>query len=348
MLSYTFIFSIFGITTFFAFYGVRKQQSVVVFALIAIACCCFAFLRSDTVDKDYETYKMLYDSYDDLTAILTEPTFIFISYIVRTFFQNNIFYLFVIYAILGVGVKMIAIKRLTEFYMLSTLIYLSTFFLLHEMTQIRVGVASGFLLLSIPAIYERNFLKFLLFTIIAVSFHYSSAVILPLYFLLRPGKINSWIYILLIVAVYSLHFLNIHFTALLAKVPLENVQFKLEANEKYSLWSGDKVNVLNVLQLIRLSLAMFFLKYADNIADGNKYGYIFIKFYIVGLCAMVFFADIPVFAVRTSELLGVVEIILLPCIMYVINPRAIAAILVMGMGLLFLCTTLFYTKLLHF
>ena len=334
MASYIIIFVLFFLTTYAAFTSVRKEQFIDYFIFLAIILCCFAFMRSDTVDKDHEVYEWLYSSYDDLSALLTEPTFIFICYVVKRFLGDNIFYLFLIYAVLGVGVKMIAIKKLSEFYLLSALIYLSTFFLWHEMTEIRV--------------YERNFWKFLLFALLAISFHYSCAIIIPLYFLLLPQKLNPLPYVAALIIFYIFHLLNIHFTELLSYVPLENVQHKMEANKIVAALEGDTVNVFNVLQLLRLCLAGFFLYYSKLIKEGNKYGYLLIKFYVISRCAMVFFADIPTFAIRTSELLGVVEIILLPCILYIIRPREVGAFAVMCIGLFFLTTILFYTRLLNF
>ena len=92
-------------------------------------------------------------------------------------------YLFLLFAILGVSFKLIAIKQLTELWFLSLILYLSNFFILHEMTQIRAGVASAFLLLCVKPIYDRDLKRFLLFAVLGFLFHYSAIVILPLWFL---------------------------------------------------------------------------------------------------------------------------------------------------------------------
>lgn len=45
---------------------------------------------------------------------------------------------FLIYAILGVTIKIIAINRLSSFTLLSVYLYICLYFVLHEMTQIRI------------------------------------------------------------------------------------------------------------------------------------------------------------------------------------------------------------------
>ena len=307
-----------------------------------------AGFRDGRADRDYENYEMLYSNYQQISVLLVEPTFVLLSSIVKNFFDNKVVFLFVLYAFLGVTVKFCAIKQLSQFCYLSILVYLSNYFLLHEMTQIRAGVAAGFLLFSIKPIYDRNLFKFLFFVIIAFCFHFSSIVFLPFYFL-SSKRISVIFYVALLFITYILHFLNIHFTSLLYLIPADNLQFKLEANKKLidnSLQAG--VNVFNTLQVMRILFSFFFLWKRDLIIAKNKYFFILLKIYFFALCAMVIFSDIPTFAVRTSELLGVVEIILFPMIIYTIKEQKIAALFTIFLSLGLMCTALFYTKLLIF
>ncbi len=345
---YLILFSLFFLISLTSIVFYKKEPSLIILISIGFLLILTAGLRGSRVDRDYENYEMLYSNYKQISILLVEPTFVLVSSIVKNLFQNNIVFLFLIYAFMGVTVKFCAIKQLSQFCYLSVLIYLSNYFLLHEMTQIRGGVAAGFLLFCIKPIYDRNLLKFLFFLTLALCFHYSSIVFLPFYFL-SSKKINVLLYLSILIVTYVLHFLNIHFTSLFYLVPADNLQFKLEANKKLienNLQEG--VNVFNLLQVMRILFSFFFLWKRDLIQAENKYFIIMLKIYFFALCAMVIFSDIPTFAVRTSELLAVVEIILFPMIIYTIRERKVASIFTIMLSLGLFCTNLFYTKLLIF
>jgi hypothetical protein len=125
-----------------------KQKYWVVF-LWAFFLFLIAALRNENVDRDYLTYILNYEQTAKRLALTIEPTFYLFSIIARSIFDNVIF-LFIIYAFLGVFIKIYAISKLSkELYLFSFLVYFSNFFLLHEMTQIRAGVAAAFILISL-------------------------------------------------------------------------------------------------------------------------------------------------------------------------------------------------------
>ena len=123
------------------------------------------------------------------------------------------------------------LKSFPHLYFLSVLTYFSYFFLLHEMTQIRVGVASGIILLSVPDIYNRNAKAFAFKNILAILFHYSASVFLLFYFV-DGKKINAKVYIGLILAAYLLHFAHVRLIDFLTLLPIEAFVSKIETYQK--------------------------------------------------------------------------------------------------------------------
>ena len=109
-----------------------------------------------------------------------EPTFTLISSLVKAVCPWPVL-LFVIYASIGVTCKIFAIKRLTSLLFLSLVIYISNVYLLHDMTQIRAGVASGIFLLAIRPLAEHKIFRYTALILLAALFHYSSLLLLPRY-----------------------------------------------------------------------------------------------------------------------------------------------------------------------
>ena len=295
------------------------------------------------IDNDYQAYVVLYEKAALLTTIRIEPTFLLISFLTKHIF-NNVQYLFVIYAFFGVFLKFYAIKNLTEFLLLSTLIYFSNFFIYQEMTQIRVGVASALILISLIPLFERKVWTFLIIVFIAFIFHYSAILALPLY-LVNSRKMNILLFAIIIPVSYFFYFFHIQVTFLIDLIPIPEINMKFHQYKTLSTLSNTKINVFNYLQISRCLLAYVFLMKWELLQANNKFSVLLIKIYIIAISIVILLIDIPAIGSRASELLMPVEIILIPFLMYVIKQKQLALAIVIGIALLFLCLDLFYTSL---
>jgi hypothetical protein len=334
-------FSIFLIISLFCLIKNERTKKII-FIFTGILLFSIAAFRGNN-DFDYAGYIAVYNKAVSVNNLRIEPTFLFISFLVKHIF-NNVLFLFIIYAFLGVFLKFYAIKKLTDLYFLSILIYFSNFFIFHEMTQIRVGVASALLLISIKPLLERNFKVYIIIIFVAFLFHYSSLLALPLYFL-NGKKINVTVFAIIIPFSYLLYFLHIHFAYLIDLIPIPEINFKFQQYKQLASLSSSKANLFNYLQLSRCLLSMVFLWKWELIQERNKYGILLIKIYIIAIALLVFLVDIPGLASRASELLMPVEIILIPFLMYIIKQKQLALAIVAIIALLFLCLDLFYTTL---
>lgn len=334
-----FYFVIFIFISFFCFVNIKLKQKNIVFWLIVLLLIAIAGF-SGNISRDHESYISSYYLVINGKLKISDISFKIISLLVDKLFHKPLF-LFIIYAILGVTLKAIAIKRLSEFWFFSILIYFSFYFFLHELTQIRAGVASAFILMSIPYIYEKNPKKFFLYAGAAAVFHFSALVLLPFYFLKRD-KIHTW-YFFLIPFGYLLHFLNVNLSSLIQLINIDII------NYKYVLYThnveNQKINIFNVLMISRYILCGLFLWKWKLLREKNPYSVILIKFYIIAGFIFIAFADIPGVAFRVSELLEIVEIILIPYIIYLTNIHLMGKIAVGIIGFLFLVTLLFHDKL---
>lgn len=310
------------------------------FICLGLILIFIAGFRGEGVDRDYSNYVEMFHQQDFITV---EPSFVAISIFIDTVFGDNPLFLFLIFAILGVSLKLIAIKRLTSLWFLSLLIYFSNFFILHEMTQIRAGIASSFLLLSIKPIYDRNWKLFLLFAILGLSFHYSALIILPLWFLGDEPR-KKWLFFS-IPFVYLIYFSGIN---LIGIIPIPGVREKIEIYQKLQEIGDQESTAINVFNLVFLSkIAIFYLllfKY-DLILYYNKYFTILMKVYCIALMAYPLLSSVPAIAVRVNELFAIVDIILIPLLFYIFKPIYFSRMIVISIGFTLLLVFLFYVKL---
>jgi hypothetical protein len=256
--------------------------------------------------------------------------------------------MFIVFAALGVSIKLIAIQQLSNFWLLSIAVYISFNFLYHEMIQIRAGVAAGFLLLCIKPIIERNLKVFALFTAIAISFHISSLLIIPLWFL-NTKRINRNLYILSLIVVYLAVISGLSLSKLIELIPIERVQILYQG---YLLGTtqglhSDKINLFSTIQLLKVSILLVLLLKVDTISRHSPFAILLVKINTLSVLSYAILSDIPVLAFRISQFLGVVEIITFPMIIYLFTERSrkIGYLVPLSVSSIFMGILLFYRNL---
>lgn len=335
MISSIFIlFSLISITSLI-FIDESKHRYFFLYA-IAIILILISGLRQPGIDLDYYNYEYSF-KYGSSFNIRFEPAFFLIQSSIK-FISDNPKYFFLAYAFLGVGIKFFSIKNLSKLWYLSILVYLSHYFILHEITQIRAGVASAISLYSIIYIYERNFKKFLLLSIIALSFHYSAIVFFPLY-LLNPKAFNKVKYLLIIFTAFILGFIGVRFGYFVGFIPIPEIQnlFSMYAKDVV-LGAQGQLNLVSIPNLIKTCVIFLMIYNLDSISRANKYAYLLIKIYILSLISFIFFSDIPGIGFRISEFFGLVEILIIPFFVYFFRFKLLGILTV-----IFYCAYLFWS-----
>jgi EpsG family len=320
-----------------------RETVVVRLCSIGVALFLIAGLRSETVDHDYLGYLEYYSEVLDRDFVNVEPTFMLLAHLVRATSDNTLV-LFIAYAALGLALKVAGIFRLSPYPLASMLVYYSGFFLLWEMTQIRAAVAGGLLLMCVSHIRHRRLLPFLALSALAVTFHYASLIFLPLY-LINPMRVRAWVYYALVPTASLLYTMQINLVQFAALAPIQLIELKIRSYETYADLTVD--NVFNAVFLARCALAFLLFANRDFLSRQSEYFLTLIKIYFAGLFLHVALSSMPGFASRLSELLLVVEVILIPMLIPFFKERVVGHLVVAAAGLTFLTFTLHYTQLMR-
>ena len=223
---------------------------------------------------------------------LVEYSFILLSKI-AAIFGKNIHILFFIYAILGVSLKFVAFRQLSESWFMPVFFYISYFFIFHECMQMRTGVLSAMFLLSIKPWCEGNKLKAFGYLLVGFVFHYSALILFPLLFL--GNKVTDLPYIGEKLAAYQ--------------IGVERGLSRLF------------VNVFSPLFLFTAFLYYYLLYFQDTLVEKNKYYPLMIKILGIGIFSYVALGSLPAMAQRVNLLLRIVSIILYANVFYTLLPR---------------------------
>lgn len=352
MLFYYLIF--FSIVIILFISGFFADQKKYLLFFIAVILILIAGFKTIGVDMDSPTYVEVFNSVGSPGSYFTdyqdnsffEPAYYLIPSILTNYFKLDVVWVFFTFAILGVALKFAAISKLTDFTFLSIVIYFSHFFLLQELTQIRAGVASGILLLCVIEIEKRKLLHFLILMFLGVLFHYSMIIFFPFYFL-STKKLNKPTYLALLFVPFLLHFFNVNIITILQIFQLGVISDKIQLyNDLLDLGVFNEINIFNSVFLIQVFLCTICIVKSDLLYENNKYALLLIKIYTFATASLVIFSNIPVLAIRVSELLYIVQIILLPFILYIVRPKSVALLFVIVFALAFMSINLLYVGIL--
>ncbi len=305
---------------FLAFFEDEEMQgkSWLLFLVGMILTLCAAF-RPEGLDKDYLSYLGYYNNPNSGMALLTEPTFRLICSIARVFGLPVL--IFVIYAFLAIPLKTYSITRISPFWYLSILVWFSHLYIVQDMTQIRVAVASALYLFSIPFLADGQKWKFLLIVAAAILFHYSSLFLLPIVFL-DNSPLNRWKKLFLLVVPMVFYFTSVISIDLLYLIPIPFIQEKIVVYEEMREYSGmfDELNTFNIMALFRLFTYYLLMWKYDVVSRNYKYTPLLIKIFCYSICIYSGLSFFPVFAVRAQELIGTIDFVAIPLLVFTMRP----------------------------
>lgn len=317
----------------------RISKGYELYKVIICLLLVIAIFRTGEGLYDYKQYIYLFENYQN---VFVESSFTFIAWIVHTYLNAEVFYLFFIYAVIAIGLKYLGIKQLSTLLVPSVFIYFCNFYIAQELIQIRSGVAAGFILMTIKPIYQKRFLQFLLFWGGAVCFHTSALLFFFVYFL-NSQKINKLFWILLLLISYILCFTHFDLVSLLSLgSSIELVNAKLQMYEGLD----ESANVFSIAQILKIFVSVFLLCNAEKLIQRNCYSYLLLKIMFISLCVLPLFAGNAVVGTRTRDLFGIVEVVLFPMILYLFASQIQGkiALFIIG-GCLFIIST--FNLLIH-
>ena len=212
---------------------------------------------------------------------------------------------------------------------LSVYLYICLYFVLHEMTQIRVGVACGIFLLSIPDMISRNYKRYFFKCAIAISFHYSAVIMILLYFI-DPAKLNKKVYYTLpALGVFISLFPDLVLKLLSIAVAVFPSFISAKVNVYLDLMSDDAYNKINTANLFILSLLIFYYFALYNSSRlVFKADTLLIKLFGIQIFIYYALSSVPAFSIRLSEFVGVCLVVTIPHFVFLFKDKYLPAFLI--------------------
>lgn len=291
----------------------RNARTISIFWGLGIVCFLIAWLKLLGQPADYQSYveTILLPSTRTGTEEISYKLFLYLN---NLLFPNSVYLFFLLYAAPGVSLKFYAIFKKSKLPLYTLFLYLPTYFLLHEYVQIRASIAIGFFIFAIDDIASGSTKKYIQKSLLAMLFHWSAAIMLPLYFIVRH---LTWKQILLL----PLLALALNFIRFIPSFSIPDTSLAGALYTYYTIHSGqtETVNVLNIMTMLQL---LVFYILAFNVWRLERHQeldkQISTMFKIASVSLLVFFVfsalQLPVVAFRLNEFLNVVLFFLIPAI----------------------------------
>jgi hypothetical protein len=322
----------------------RDRPGVYLELVVVLLLLAFAALRPIGFDSDSIAYQKILEEYystENINLSSFEPTFFLIALLSKWFFFSSIRFVLIMYALIGVPLNIYAIKKVSARPDLSIFIYMCLYFVLHEMTQMRAGVACALFLLSIPDAVEQRPSKYFIKIALASMFHYSAVIALPMYFLHRKNFNKTFYLLLPLIGILTSKVINFDL--------LERTgTFSPKIVAYITFAKMGQLNPYNIFNLYSIGLLVLYYPIVI-FADRLKYRYDAMMLKVFGFMLFVYFAIslVPTFAVRFSEFLGIVLVVLLAQATEIVKESSVMKFAVILFALAELLNLLLKQHLLH-
>ena len=343
---YFITFFILLILSIFEFISKRENSSIInIFILAVLLWLVFIAGFRGTIFGDYCTYWNFFQvspSLIDYTYraveipgdISTEWLYnILFPMLTKLFSDSHVLY-FTFISVIAVSINIFMIKKMSPLIFLSILIYFSHAFLYKELQQIRSGLSSSLILLSIYFLSQRRSLSYAGTFTIATLIHTTTFVTIfgvISRFVFPFFKQKKTLMVLVLALVIVLAITNVPLSLLFflesyVTFPWKYYVYKdtIDGAGSANFYSIGIFSNITTVKYIFFSLISII--YFDELNRQNKYFKYAFFFYYTGALWIIFFNDFAIIATRLASMLTVPEIILLPMLIILFKQKGLAFI----------------------
>ncbi len=301
----------------------RKQLYLIyaVFGMCLVLMCGF---KEIGLDPDSENYAQSFRNYySDKVQEGVEFSFIAISAFLNLF-TDDAHILFLFYAIMGVSIKMFALTKFNKSHLFLLLtIYLSYYYVVQDMMQIRTGVMTAMLLLAIKAICDKRRWIALVYILVGSCFHISGVLMLPFLFLKNKPftLISGSVWTAVVIAALILNAKGGNIMDILEYIPYVGSKMAIYQKAAEIGNSQSVINGFGVFHVASVLIFLYLMVMSKTLAAEDKHFPLLMRLYAIGLVSYTMLGFIPDLGARVSHVFRITSIMLIADVMYTIRPR---------------------------
>lgn len=308
---------------------IPARQKLYILMALGLVMVLIATFKNPVTTADGDVYENLFYNNEDLLVVLsTEPTFIWLSRLIL-WLGGGIACIFLIYALLSIPARLKVLRDITPYVFTALLIYIPVYYEVQDLVQIRSAAASAFVMLSLKPIVDKRYWLALLFTVIAILFHYSCILFVPFIFLgnVRLNGIARIIISLFIPLGFAMYFLKLDLFSFIPSFMIKGKAEYYREAAQLGVQTDFITPYKNVFFLVKCVLLCLVLYYHDYLSQRSRYITLFTLMLALGIFVNLSMATVPVIAVRVCDLYGgIADAALFSYLLYLVHPKYVARI----------------------
>lgn len=258
-----------------------KSTEKIFYIIVTIFLIVFAATR-DHIGVDFNSYEKLYETihrYKDITNF-NISNFISISgstnyeplFVLLCIISSNYHLFLLLMSFLGVGLKCYVIWKECNYRYLMIFFYFCYIFLGYDMGVMRQGVAMSFMLIAMFELRKKRLITFFVFSAIAILFHSSGFLLLPLVFwsMLYDKQKVKWIITAISLAMSNVNYFLQIIDCVASRFGITSVTYRIDVY-------GETLNQgLYLSTIVKWGFILILLTFAYKKIRIREYGDIFI------------------------------------------------------------------------
>lgn len=300
------------------------RDKKLIYAFLGFVMIMIAGLREVGSVPDTEAYeKMFYAKRGSITELLTEPSFQIISDFLHSM-SLGVNALFFAYAIIAVPIQLTALWKLSRIPFLTLTVYISYYYMIHDMVQIRCAVASGLFLWAVYYYVNQKKIYTLLFILLGAFFHYSAFAGLIIF--LIGNNFPKWqryaLYAIVPIGLF-VYFTHIDLFSIIPdewgglKLMKYRTMREKGLDDELAGWKLER----NLLIWMNIVLYYACIYYHDYLVRHFKYTTVAIKLQGVGFCFLFFVNALSqVVGNRMNDYFSIASVLLWTASVYAFSP----------------------------
>ncbi len=282
----------------------------ILLALLVIVLVIFSGFRGVQVDADSANYLGWFQGLNEIDGndlfLFKDPAFYIVGSIISGL-GLGISYLFLSYASVALWSKFQLIKYFAyaEYSHYFLYLYFCRFYFVHDMTQIRIGAATGLATLALILLFRKNIYLSIAAFILAIAFHLSVILMLPFFVLLSFGYcFESRLPLFLILCLAGM--VNVNFDLFINILGLND--FTRIADYVNGDYDVKPISLFSFYFIVKASLLSFLILFRwRSLRDFDR---MVVYLVMAGLLLQVALMNNDALALRAAEVFAVFDLIL--------------------------------------
>jgi len=280
-------------TTFFAYlYEKSKSRNFQIIFLTISFLIPFTFLaiRYD-VGNDYHNYVEYFHKIANGALVLKEPGYIFINKKIAEW-GLDVQWLFVVFGFFTMFFVYKALPR--DGFAMSIFLFIVIFYFLWAYTSLRETLAMAIMFYASKYIYQKKFLPYFLWFLVAMMFHLMISLLLLIIYPIANKKINKYILLIVVISIFIIvQYTNIAHSIVEVAVSLFP-KYSWYLNSKYMLPAKTSAGLLG--PLIKLFIGITIIYFKDKVINKYPEANVAINLYVISLLGSILLLDISIFS----------------------------------------------------